>query len=625
VPRSRPARSTPAPQDRPDLGPLWRDPWAAAAILGVVPLLLKSLGAPLGEPVAEDFDFLHHALFSGDRSFLDGGGSLSFWRPLAHQVYYATLAPLMLAHPGWIAALHTMLLAVTSLVLYATFRAVIPGPRAAAIATFPMLAESTRTLIAWPTQFVDLGTLFFSAIALHEAARRRLGGALAGLLAALLCKEVAVVTALMLPWLPSALSPRARQRWILATAALASAWAAAYLVVRRQAGLELPHGLEPDAADLLLTAPARLAWAVENSLRATMSLPWTRTGPDALVTILLAALAGVVVWRLVTDASARLRARARIPWAAWGISWFALATAALAVVHPYWQPNRSAFGSLGTGVAAVAVLGSAHPALPGVLVAARLAMLALSPGPPRSVTFIAPETGAFMDFEKLVRLERLMASTRSALESRFPSLPRGARVAHHRLPRLTSYAFGGDRALQVWYRDSTLRWVPLKELAIRQDMMNVATILEFQDHGPRPIVLLEVEAVRRLMKANELYGARRPREALVELREAERLEPGPDAVVFRSMVAGRRALSLVDLGAHEQAEHEAQRCLGLLRDNADGHLVLALLWGDRGLFTEAEAQVDTVLRIEPEYPGAARLREILRAGRAGLLPEMPVR
>src|SRR6185436_19118506 len=83
-----------------------------------------------------------------------------------------------------------------------------PAPIAAAAAAFPFLAEGARSLLAWPGQFADLGCLFFSVLALHAAARRRLVPALAALAAALLCKEQAVVTAVLLPWLPAA--PRAK-------------------------------------------------------------------------------------------------------------------------------------------------------------------------------------------------------------------------------------------------------------------------------------------------------------------------------------------------------------------------------------------------------------------------------
>src|SRR5262249_46832244 len=61
--------------------PLWRDRWALVTALGVVPLLVRSIGAPLGEPVAEDFDFLRRSLFGGMGTLLDGGGSTAFWRP----------------------------------------------------------------------------------------------------------------------------------------------------------------------------------------------------------------------------------------------------------------------------------------------------------------------------------------------------------------------------------------------------------------------------------------------------------------------------------------------------------------------------------------------------------------
>ena len=61
---------------------LLRDPWALATLLAIVPLALRMLGAPLAEPVAEDFDFLHRALLQGFGSVLDGGGSLAFWRPI---------------------------------------------------------------------------------------------------------------------------------------------------------------------------------------------------------------------------------------------------------------------------------------------------------------------------------------------------------------------------------------------------------------------------------------------------------------------------------------------------------------------------------------------------------------
>ena len=181
----------------------------------MIPLLLRSIGASLGEPVAEDFDFLHRTPFADTGSLLDGGGSTSFWRPLAHQVYYASFGRLVLAHPALVAALHFALLALAGVLLYRCFRPAPPGWATAFAATFPLIAESTRSLITWPSHLVDPGLILFSALALHEASRGRMASALASLLAALLCKETAVVTAVMLPLMPHppATGARGRGRW----------------------------------------------------------------------------------------------------------------------------------------------------------------------------------------------------------------------------------------------------------------------------------------------------------------------------------------------------------------------------------------------------------------------------
>src|SRR5262249_34248100 len=180
-----------------------------------------------------DFDFIHRVLFSPTHTLLDGGGSLSFWRPVAHQLYYETFANLILTHPGLVATIHITLLALASLLLYGAFRRAWSGPAAAVVATFPLLSESTRTLISWPSHFVDLGVWLFTAIALHETAARRLWSTLLALLAALLCKEVAVAAAVLLPWMPG-LGPQGlkqRLRWVIAIAVVTGAWAAAYITV----------------------------------------------------------------------------------------------------------------------------------------------------------------------------------------------------------------------------------------------------------------------------------------------------------------------------------------------------------------------------------------------------------
>jgi len=400
APRPGPTRA-PAPAVPGPAPALWRDPWALATALAVVPLLARCAGAPLGEPVAEDFDFLRRSLFSGVGSLLDGGGSSAFWRPLAHQVYYAALGPLIVSHPLVVAMLHVALLLAGSLLVFAALRAPLGGAAACVAATFPVLSESTRTLVSWPSQFVDVGLYFFSAVALHATARRRLPVALAATLLALLCKELAVITALLLVLLPDGRDAATRRRWAIGFGVLVAAWAGAYLAVRHAAGLHLPHGLEQGATLLGTPLPTRLAWALGGSLRALASLPLARVPEDAIAIALTIGLTVAFAVRLATTPIARARLRARRAWIAWGSAWCGAGALALAAIFPLWQPNRTHFASTGAGVAAAAVLEAAHPGLAGALVLGRGVLLFLAPGAATTITEEAPDQGAFMDFARL--------------------------------------------------------------------------------------------------------------------------------------------------------------------------------------------------------------------------------
>src|SRR5438876_8317177 len=294
-PPARAATAAPSPRPRGDLPhpaprALVRDPWALVAVLAVLVLVVRAWGAPLGEPVAEDFDFLQRALFQHFTLF-DGGGSTSFWRPIPHQLYYIAFGRLMLAHPGAVAAIHIALLALASLLLYRAFRTGRPGAWAAVVATAPVLSESTRTLIAWPSHFVDLSAWVFTALAAHETAKRRMPTALAALLGALLCKEIAVIAAPLLPLMPG-IGPRnrgERLRWLTAFGVATAAWAGVYLAVREHAHLAMPHHLE----QAMRTASwgSRLGWSLANSLRAIMSLPLVQSTNDGAIGALLAIVA----------------------------------------------------------------------------------------------------------------------------------------------------------------------------------------------------------------------------------------------------------------------------------------------------------------------------------------------
>jgi hypothetical protein len=599
--------------------PTFRDPWAWASLLAIVPVLLHSLGAPLGEPVADDFDFLHHALLLDRHGFWDGGGSRSFWRPLAHQVYYSLLGETILDHPRWVAALHAVLLAGAALVLYRIARRIWSGPVAAAAATFPLLMESARALIAWPSHFVDLGALFFGVLALHEAAFRRLPAALLALLATLLCKENGIVVGLLMPWMPDLgarhAPPRApggrwltpeRVRWLAGTGLVLAAYGVAYAWVRRETGMELPHRLENNAEIAAVPWSARFAWALGNGLRAMLSLPATPRAGE------IWALAGGGLL-LMALAIAGLSARSRVVWrwTAWGSAWVLLFSAGLTAIYPIWAPYRSVFPAVGMGLVA-ASLGARMPLLLAGLVALRLVAFVASPGPPPRVSATPIESGAFIDFERIVRLQRLMADTRHALQARHPTLPRGALVGQHYLPQRVLYAFEGDASLQLWYRDTTLRWVSHTTFAGRPELA-LATIAEYQPHRAPQIALVDPPAMRALHQAthhirNADFGA-----ALGALDRADRLQRDPAALVFRATVIAKRALCRLSLGDAQAARSDAVLALGLWKDNFDSRYVIASADLAAGRLDQAQAQLDTLLAAAPGDRGARELRERVRA------------
>ena len=143
-----PDRDRATPPTAPKPPSIAHDPWAWASLLVLVPLLLHSLGAPLGEPVADDFDHLHYALFTPYWTLLDGGGSTSFWRPLAYQGYFGLLSRAFLASRLVVVALHVLLLAAAVVLFYRTARRFMPGSWAA-VAAGTMIGEDRRWAFWW--------------------------------------------------------------------------------------------------------------------------------------------------------------------------------------------------------------------------------------------------------------------------------------------------------------------------------------------------------------------------------------------------------------------------------------------------------------------------------------------
>ena len=367
-----------------------RLPWALLIVACLAALLWHARGTPLGEPFADDFLFLERVRLGGPYTWLDGGGSPLYWRPLGRQAYYQLLGGVMLVQPLLIALLHTALLGASAWLFQRSLRrGGMPAAPAAVAAAFPLLVESARMLISWPSHFQDVGALFFAAVAVHEASHGRLRTLLPAALASLLCKEVGALTLFLLPWWPGSGQTRA-WRW-RATAALAltvAAWGAAYAWVIARSAVTFAHQYGPQAqAATASPLPERVLWAFTRSARALFSLP-ERPGPmDGPVALTLGALLLVAVVVFATRPGARERftgSRARL---AWGLAWFVAAVLPLAEVHPSWSAQRVVYASAGAGVALTALLAPAGAMLLVPLVALRLGTFAMSPG---STSAVAP-------------------------------------------------------------------------------------------------------------------------------------------------------------------------------------------------------------------------------------------
>ena len=586
-----------------------RDVWAWASLAVLALVLARAWGVPFGEPVADDFDHLHHVLFSTDRSWWGGGGSASFWRPLAYQGYYGAFTGLILSQPAWVTVVHTLLAAVAILAVYDALRGRVSRSVAALAAASPWLLESSRALLVVPVHIVDLGLIVFSALAWRAAAAGRLAWSLAALLAALLCKETAVVTALVLPWL---IPPGGHKRaWFLGTAALTVAWGVAYAVVRSRLALELPHGLETGLAAGRLLEPARALWAISGTWRAWASLPIAGTPADGLVLGALLALLGVSAIALGTDRAARARlAGARavfLPALAWGV----LATGTLVSVHPVWSPERVVYAAVGLSTAVFVGLSCARPSFAFAALSLQLVMFALAPAAPTRVTRNAPQSGAFVDFERLARLQRLMREARTTLRQAYPQLPSGARVAMLHPPFMADYA-AGDRALQTWYRDSTLHWVRWNEMA-DDEARSLTAAMEFQEDADPQFRRVEPEALRTMFEARELVRAERFAEAAAILGVADVQLTDPLAHHVRGRIWGLRAWCLASAGQVRAGDSLARASLAIAPENADGHLTVAALHNGRQEWAQSLAHLDTLETWYPGYPVAVEMRKAILA------------
>jgi hypothetical protein len=163
---------------------------------------------------------------------------------------------------------------------------------------------------------------------------------------------------------------------------------------------------------------------------------------------------------------------------------------------------------------------------------------------------------------------------------------------------MAQHAFAHGAALQVWYRDTALRWIDWDEV-YREPPRLPDVVLEFEPDQRPQVVVLSTEAVREFLAADRDLATDAVHSSMARLARADSLQKERRARVFLSAIAGKRALAQLTVGDLPAARREAEQSLGAWRDGNDARYVLAVLAILDGKLTEAHAQLDTLLARYP--------------------------
>ena len=585
-------------------------PWSLVGALAILPLLWASRSPTLGLPVADDYVFLSRLAFERPLDFFGPMGAAYYWRPVSRQLYYLLVGPWLLRAP-WVATLLAVLLLLgLYAVLYRLARRGFSPPLSAAIACFPLLSEPARVLLAWPSASQHLLGALFAALAVERAVA---GGLFLSGLAALLALLSNEAAFLVLPALPligwfRARSRREVMRWGAVAFIVGALWAAGYAVARTR-GAGLPGGAEGAAPWTSFVAV--LVQALVSQL-----------GYEGLTTILgpvLVPLSGVLV-ALGLAVSFRRASRRQIVRAApallGGLVWFVAGVVPLVFVLPDWNAWRTTVASLGLAFALTGWLGLAEPALAGMLVMFRLVVLLLAVPAPAVVENAVPGTASSFSLARIVRLQRIVESTRRALMAGAPTLPRGGIVRYWQMPLLAEVGFNGNRAPQVWYRDSTLTLRFYGGDAGMRERSDA--VVEIEAKRPWPAVLIRPEAMRCYREAFRANTEGRTRAADSLLAAAWEAQP-EDAPRFFSNLAQNRAQLAWKMNEYARADSLNRLSFQLSGESAPYWATaarLALLQGDLAL---ARSAVRRCLALNPMDPTGRELAQ--RLGEAA--PPLP--
>lgn len=573
--------------------------------LAVGALLFAARSAWWGVPAADDYDYLYWLHFHRF-TLLDAMGSLDYWRPLGRQLYYVTLSPVLFRAPWLVAVLHAGLLLLLYATLYRIARRAFAAPVAASIAAFPVLAEPLRALVVWPTGGEYLLALVFAALCVHEALAERPVTCALALLAALLSHEASGLAALAIPAIAWRRHGWAKRTWLwtgLAAGVLAL-WGVGHQLARVGGAGWLAAG----------TGGGSFVGKLGVALARTLVAQWNlEDAHGGVVTLIVAATALVFAVAAVLFVGDPVKLRRHRAAALGSLVWLLAGVASLALLLPDWNAWRTALPALWLGVATAGVLGAIRPWLAVALVGVRLAALLLAAPAPASIAGQPPQTTSGRSFARVVRLQQTADGVRRALVSHHPTLRPGALVRYWARPQWTGIAMVGDKAIRVWYDDSTLTWSRVwKENRILTDS---DVVLGFDADRDPAVVVLKPAAIAAARLGNDALLEHEWGRADTLLALAATLQSDEPCYQFAAWTANRRALIALSQGDDARAVSfldQSQQWVGVTADGYAIEAALALKAGDEATAID---RVRRCLALEPENAQGRYMLRMLEARR----------
>lgn len=574
--------------------------------LAALAVLAWSLrGAPLGTPVADDFEFLFRLGLGPHFGFFDSMGATYYWRPLSRQVWFSMVTPLLLSAPGVVAAIHVALLGATAFVLARLARRAVSWPAAALVGAAILATEPARALLSWPSGIQHLLAAFALSLTAHEVmAGRRWSAALAAVAAAL-SHDLGVLGFVLLG-AGGLLRREGRLAWrdTALAAVLAAGYAAGYRVALAN-GVHLPAGGAARAAGAWPEAVRLGIQAAFNS--ETLQEPWA--SPARVVTGLLFVVSLVLVLRPRKQGGPTRPSDgypAPTAWLGIPLAVALLGLVPLASLLPDWNSWRAYVPVLALSFAVAFAAARAHLAIGLALVALRLASLA-GAEPAGRATGDPPPAVSDLSFARLTRMQKVVGASGAIV--RATKLPPAPLVAYVGLPEMTLNGFRGHVALQTWTRDTSARFVAYvgaPEVALNPDL-----VLSYDTRaGHHPVMALVPEAVKHWSLAEAAGNAGRMAEAREHYLLALAAQR-PESPSLSSNALQNLALYELDAGRLKQADSlnkAADRIRGMTPNGLALDAIIAIRRGNLSL---ARTYLQTCLRLDPSNSvGRGVLKEL---------------